>query len=70
MPMILVVLACVVCMLSAFITAMLGVHAIFGAFVAGLCMPRRGDFHIHLMERIESYVGAVLLPCYFALSGV
>ncbi|KAF4552994.1 Sodium/hydrogen exchanger-like protein 1 [Elsinoe fawcettii] len=61
---ILIALAC------AFFTAIIGVHAIFGAFVAGLIMPHEGGFAIKVTEKIEDLVGAVLLPLFFTLSGL
>jgi len=60
----LLVLAC------AFFTAIIGVHPIFGAFIAGLIMPHEGGFAIKLTEKIEDLVSALLLPLYFALSGL
>ncbi|PNS16236.1 hypothetical protein CAC42_6343 [Sphaceloma murrayae] len=55
---------------SAFFTGIIGVHAIFGAFVAGLICPHEGGFAIKVTEKIEDLVGAVFLPLYFTLSGL
>ncbi|RKL00753.1 K(+)/H(+) antiporter 1 [Fusarium oxysporum] len=50
--------------------AAIGVHAIFGAFLVGLICPHDGGFAIKLTEKIEDLVGSILLPLYFALSGL
>lgn len=51
-------------------TEQLGVHALFGAFMAGLVIPKRGDFTAKVVDRIESVSLAVLLPLFFALTGL
>ncbi|MQL79435.1 hypothetical protein Taro_011872 [Colocasia esculenta] len=56
---------------SGFVTDMIGIHAIFGAFVFGLTIPKdEGDFAARLIERIEDFVSGLLLPLYFASSGL
>ena len=51
-------------------TDLLGVHFIFGAFLFGLIVPRE----THLIEMCENKIGefvmTILLPLYFALSGL
>lgn len=54
---------------SAFFTQIIGVHAIFGAFLIGLICPH-GIFAIKLQEKIEDLISVLLLPLYFALSGL
>ncbi|XAR68967.1 hypothetical protein NMG60_11000393 [Bertholletia excelsa] len=56
-------------LISGFMTDLIGIHAIFGAFVFGLTIPK-GDFAERLMERIEDFVSGLLLPLYFASSGL
>jgi Kef-type K+ transport system membrane component KefB len=51
-------------------TERLGVHALFGAFMAGLIMPRKEGMIAELVERIESLSLALLLPLFFALTGL
>ena len=51
-------------------TEQLGVHALFGAFMAGLVIPKNGDFTAKVVDRIESVSLAVLLPLFFALTGL
>ncbi|KAL5550009.1 hypothetical protein UlMin_000185 [Ulmus minor] len=57
-------------MVSGFVTDFIGIHSIFGAFVFGLTIPKGGDFTDRLMERIEDFVSGLLLPLYFASSGL
>ncbi|EAU90931.2 potassium:hydrogen antiporter [Coprinopsis cinerea okayama7 len=55
---------------SAFFTDIIGVHAIFGAFLAGLIVPREGGLAIALTEKLEDMVSIIFLPLYFTLSGL
>jgi hypothetical protein len=40
----------------------LGVHAIFGGFLAGLAVPREGGLAISIMEKMEDVISIVFLP--------
>ncbi|XP_043698646.1 cation/H(+) antiporter 20-like [Telopea speciosissima] len=53
-----------------FMTDLIGIHSIFGAFVFGLTIPKEGEFARRLIERIEDFVSGLLLPLYFASSGL
>ncbi|XP_078445236.1 cation/H+ exchanger 20 [Wolffia australiana] len=56
---------------AGFATDLIGIHAIFGAFVFGLAIPKEEeDFAERLIERIEDFVSGLLLPLYFASSGL
>ncbi|GLB38769.1 putative sodium/hydrogen exchanger family protein [Lyophyllum shimeji] len=55
---------------SAFFTDVIGVHAIFGAFVTGIIVPREGNLNITLTEKLEDMVAIIFLPLYFTLSGL
>lgn len=55
---------------SAFMTDILGVHPIFGGFLAGLAIPRESGFAIALTEKLEDLVSLLFLPLYFTLSGL
>lgn len=57
--------------LSACATTWIGVHAIFGAFVFGLCMPRpvKPMVQKHALEPIEQ-VATFLLPVFFIVVGM
>jgi Kef-type K+ transport system membrane component KefB len=47
---------------SAFFTDIIGVHAIFGAFLAGCIVPRKGGLAIALTEKLEDMVTIIFLP--------
>lgn len=55
---------------SALITEIIGIHALFGAFVAGAVMPTGGTFRAVLRERLESFSSVFLLPLFFAYTGL
>ncbi|KAH8919284.1 hypothetical protein BT69DRAFT_1337391 [Atractiella rhizophila] len=55
---------------SAWVTDVIGVHAIFGGFLVGLIMPKGQGFEAQVAEKIEDFIGILLLPIYFALSGL
>jgi Kef-type K+ transport system membrane component KefB len=65
-----IALTLLLCLGCAFFTGIIGVHAIFGAFMAGLICPHEGGFAIKVAEKIEDLVGALFLPLYFTLSGL
>jgi Kef-type K+ transport system membrane component KefB len=55
---------------AGFATDVIGIHSIFGAFVFGLTIPKDGPFAGMLIEKIEDFVSGLLLPLYFASSGL
>ncbi|KAJ3181483.1 K(+)/H(+) antiporter [Geranomyces variabilis] len=55
---------------SSWFTQAVGVHAIFGGFLAGLICPHHHGFAVKLTEKIEDFVTILLLPLYFAYSGL
>ena len=57
-------------LVSAYATDVLGVHALFGAFFAGVIMPRAADAERVFTDRIEPITTALLLPLFFASSGL
>ncbi|KAH7431233.1 hypothetical protein KP509_08G038400 [Ceratopteris richardii] len=57
-------------LVSGFATDAIGIHAIFGAFVFGLVIPKHGPFAAVLTEKIEDLVTILFLPLYFAVSGL
>ena len=54
----------------AFMTQVIGIHALFGAFLAGAVMPRNGAFRENLTVRLENFSSVFLLPLFFAFSGL
>ncbi|MEA2664001.1 MAG: hypothetical protein QOI11_945, partial [Candidatus Eremiobacteraeota bacterium] len=63
-------LAVLVALASALATEALGVHARFGAFLAGAVLPRSGEVARRVADRLDAAVTTVLLPIFFAFSGV
>lgn len=57
-------------LLSALATESLGVHLLFGAFLMGAIMPKSPDFIDHVRHKFESVTVVVLLPLFFAFSGL
>src|SRR6476620_697139 len=57
---------------SAFVTEIIGIHAIFGAFVFGAVMPRKGaaDLTREILERLEQVSVLLLLPLFFVVTGL
>ena len=55
---------------SALIAEVIGIHALFGAFLAGVIMPREVSFRTSLSEKIEDLTAVVLLPIFFAYTGI
>jgi Kef-type K+ transport system membrane component KefB len=55
---------------SAAATDKIGVHPLFGAFLAGVCFPRVPEWQLALRERLDMLVSVLLLPLFFALTGM
>ena len=57
-------------LLSALITEAIGIHAIFGAFVLGVIVPHDSRIARQLRTRLEGLVVVLLLPAFFAFTGL
>lgn len=55
---------------ASFLTDAIGIHALFGAFVMGIIVPKEGPFAGALIEKIEDIVSGLFLPLYFVSSGL
>jgi Kef-type K+ transport system membrane component KefB len=55
---------------SSFSTETIGIHALFGAFLAGVIMPRTNDFREKLAIRVENISSVLFLPVFFAFTGL
>ena len=55
---------------SALITEALGIHFLFGAFLAGSIMPKNRAFVHDLQSKFESVTVLLLLPLFFAFTGL
>lgn len=54
----------------ALVTESIGIHAIFGAFIAGVIMPDSQKFKIFISEKLEYFSASFLLPLFFAVVGI
>lgn len=62
----------VVLLTSSLVTELLGIHALFGAFMAGVMMPSSSESEVkeRIAPRLEYISLLVLLPLFFALTGL
>ena len=65
-------LATIVCVVvgAALCTEVIGIHALFGAFLAGAIMPETNGFRHKLGVRVENFSSVLLLPLFFAFTGL
>lgn len=57
-------------LISAFATEVIGIHALFGAFLAGVIMPSNMNFRKIFIEKIEDVSVLLLLPLFFVFTGL
>lgn len=69
-PQRLVVVVILMVFASSTITELIGIHAIFGAFLCGVVMPREHGLPRRIAERLEDLVSVFMLPLFFAFSGL
>ncbi len=55
---------------SATVTEVIGIHALFGAFMAGVVMPTNLGFRKVMMEKVEDIALVFFLPLFFAFTGL
>jgi K+:H+ antiporter len=55
---------------SAVATELLNIHAIFGAFVAGVVMPKDRRVNETICNRLDDLLSILLLPLFFAYAGL
>lgn len=56
--------------LSAYTTEVIGIHALFGAFMAGAIMPENTKFRTLFIDKIEDVALVLLLPLFFVFTGL
>jgi Kef-type K+ transport system membrane component KefB len=56
--------------MSALATETMGIHALFGSFLAGLVIPARNELREFLRVRLENFSAVFLLPLFFAFTGL
>ncbi|QNA42957.1 cation:proton antiporter [Lacibacter sediminis] len=55
---------------SSYATEVIGIHALFGAFMAGAIMPENIKFRNLFIEKIEDVAVVLLLPLFFVFTGL
>ncbi|MFN3405246.1 MAG: cation:proton antiporter [Cytophagaceae bacterium] len=55
---------------SAFLSEVIGIHAIFGAFLAGIVMPQNKPFKKLIAQKIETISLVLLIPVFFVVTGL
>ena len=59
-----------VLLLSSFATELIGIHALFGAFMAGAIMPDNKNFRHLFVEKVEDLATVIFLPLFFVYTGL
>lgn len=57
-------------LISAYTTEVIGIHALFGAFMAGAIMPENMRFRSIFIEKVEDVSQVMLLPLFFVFTGL
>jgi Kef-type K+ transport system membrane component KefB len=65
-----VVFGIVALLVSALVTELIGIHALFGAFLMGAVIPHDSLLARELVRRLEDIVHVILLPTFFAFIGL
>jgi Kef-type K+ transport system membrane component KefB len=56
--------------LSSYATEVIGIHALFGAFMMGSIMPDIAKFRMIFIEKVEDVAVILLLPLFFVFTGL
>ena len=56
--------------ISSYTTEVIGIHALFGAFLAGTIMPENTKFRNIFIQKIEDVALVLLLPLFFVFTGL
>ncbi len=57
-------------LVSSWTTEVLGIHALFGAFLAGAIMPREAALNEAIIPHIRGLTNVIFLPLFFAVTGL
>lgn len=60
----------VMLLVSSYLTEVIGIHALFGAFMAGVIMPANQRFRNIFIEKVEDVSLVLLLPLFFVFTGL
>lgn len=56
--------------ISSYLTEVIGIYALFGAFIAGAIMPENVRFRNLFIEKVEDVALVLLLPLFFVFTGL
>lgn len=56
--------------ISSFLSEIIGIHALFGAFMAGAIMPDNTRFRNAIIGKVEDFAVIILLPLFFVFTGL
>jgi hypothetical protein len=56
--------------ISSYLTEVIGIHALFGAFMTGVIMPDVSKFRNIFIEKVEDVALILLLPLFFVFTGL
>lgn len=65
-----IAIAIFVLLTSALLSEIIGIHALFGAFIAGAVLPGSQELRHNLTDRLEGVSVSLLLPIFFVLTGL
>ncbi len=65
-----VALILMIVFLSSLTTEVIGIHALFGAFLAGVVMPSEGNLKKLISEKFEDIAVILFLPIFFVITGL
>ncbi|MBS1594614.1 MAG: cation:proton antiporter [Bacteroidetes bacterium] len=65
-----IAIALFVLLASALTSEIIGIHALFGAFIAGAVLPGSKELRHNMTERLEGVSVSLLLPIFFVLTGL
>jgi len=57
-------------LISSYLTEIIGIHALVGAFVAGVIMPENMKFRHIFIEKVEDVSLVIMLPLFFVVTGL
>lgn len=65
-----IAISILVLLVSAYVAEIIGIHALFGAFLAGVTMPQDHRIRETLIHKIEDISLLLFLPIFFAFTGL
>lgn len=60
----------IILIISSYTTEIIGIHALFGAFIMGVIMPNNTKFRNLFIDKVEDVSVILLLPLFFVFTGL